>query len=66
MKSSPFVAEVKERGANQPCFIMLNTDQDIGLGSKQVIFDMPEGTGIEQAQEFARMLRSSGAAVRVG
>jgi len=66
MKSSPFVPEVKEREANQPCFVMLNTSNDIGLGSKQIIFDLPDGTSIEQAQELARLLRGSGATVRVG
>jgi hypothetical protein len=53
MKSSQFVPEVKERQPGQPCFIMLNPDEDIGLGSKQIIFDLPDGTGIEQAQELA-------------
>lgn len=59
MASSSFVPEVKERESGQPCFIMLNTAEDIGLGQKQILFDMPEGTGIEQAQELARALRSS-------
>jgi len=45
---------------------MLNPDQDIGLGSKQIIFDLPDGTGIEQAQELARLLRGSKATVRIG
>ncbi|NEU97505.1 hypothetical protein [Bradyrhizobium uaiense] len=66
MKNSPFVAEVKERQSGEPCFVMLNTDKDIGLGSKHVMFDMPAGTGIEHAQELARLLRSSRATVRVG
>ncbi|WNV10723.1 hypothetical protein [Tardiphaga sp. 709] len=66
MQKSPFVPEVKERQADQPCFVMLNTDKDIGLGGKQIIFDLPDGTGIEQAQELARLLRGSRATVRVG
>jgi len=66
MKSSRFVPEVKERQSGQPCFIMLNPDQDIGLGSKQIIFDLPDGTGVEQAQELARLLRGSKATVRIG
>jgi hypothetical protein len=66
MKSSSFVPEVKERQPSQPCFVMLNTDKDIGLGSKQIIFDLPDDTGIEQAQALARILRSSRATVRIG
>lgn len=66
MESSPFATEVKERQPGEPCFVMLNTDKDIGLGSKHVIFDLPDGTGIEEAQEFARLLRSSRAVLRVG
>jgi hypothetical protein len=44
---------------------MLNVDQDIGLGNKQIIFDLPEGTGIEQAQELARILSGFKTRVRV-
>jgi hypothetical protein len=66
MKSSSFAPEVKERQPDQPCFVMLNTDKDIGLGSKQIIFDLPDGTSIEQAQELARLLRGSRATVRIG
>ncbi|MBM3576628.1 MAG: hypothetical protein FJX40_02980 [Alphaproteobacteria bacterium] len=66
MANSKFVPEVKEREAGQPCFVALNTDQDIGLGKKQVIFELPNGTDIERAHEFAKMLRSFGVSVRVG
>jgi hypothetical protein len=66
MAGSAFVPEVKERQAGQPCFIMLNPNDDIGLGKKQIIFDLPDGTNIEQAQDFARMLRSFRVRVRVG
>jgi hypothetical protein len=66
MKSSSFVAEVKEHEVAQPCFVLLNTDKDIGLGTKHIIFDLPDGTDIGQAQELARLLRSSRATVRVG
>ena len=65
MKSSPFVPEVKERQPGQSCFVSLNTDQDIGLGSKQIVFDLPDGTSIEQAQELARALRSFRVRVRI-
>jgi hypothetical protein len=65
MAGSSFVPEVKERESGQPCFIMLNPAEDIGLGQKQIVFDMPEGTGIEQAQELARALRSFRVRVRI-
>ena len=32
MAASSFMLEVKEREAGQPCFIVLNTYEDIGLG----------------------------------
>lgn len=57
MAGSSFMPEVKEQETGQPCFVVLNTDEDIGLQKKQIIFDLPNGTGIEDAQAFARSLR---------
>jgi hypothetical protein len=65
LAGSSFKPEVKEREHGQPCFIMLNADRDIGLGNKQIIFDLPEGTGIEQAQQLARVLSDFRIRVRV-
>jgi len=66
MKSSKFVPEVKERQPGQPCFLMLNTYEDIGLGKKQIQFNLPEGTGFDEARELARILKSSGVTVSIG
>jgi hypothetical protein len=65
MVGSSFVPEVKEREAGQPCFVVLNTE-DSGLRKKQITFYMPDGTGIEQAQEFARALSTFQVRVDVG
>jgi hypothetical protein len=65
MVGSLFVPEVKERQADQPCFIALITGDDIGLGQRMIIFDMPEGTQLEQAREFANLLRKFRVRVRL-
>jgi hypothetical protein len=54
MKSSPSVSEVN----STPTKIS-------GLGTKHIYFDLPDGTGIEQAREFARALRSFEVRVRI-
>lgn len=60
-----YVAEVKERGVGQPCFLLLNVDEDIGLGGKTVIIDLPTGTGIAEAEALRDALHQSGASVRL-
>ncbi|VVS96389.1 conserved hypothetical protein [Sphingomonas sp. EC-HK361] len=37
-----YVAEVKEREADQPCFLLLNLNENIGLGGKSLYLDLPE------------------------
>lgn len=65
MQSYQFVPEVKERQLGEPCFVSLNIQQR-GVGRNQVIFDLPNGTSIKQAEELAQMLRNSGATIRIG
>ena len=62
---SNFVAELKEREAGQPCFLWLNTSEDIGLGQRAVLLTLPEGTGIVEAQALKDALRASGASIRL-
>ncbi|MEH2522039.1 hypothetical protein V1279_007612 [Bradyrhizobium sp. AZCC 1610] len=66
MPSSKFAAEVKERQAGEPCFVVINTDQAIGLDHKQVSFNLPHGTGLAEAEALAQALRASGATISVG
>lgn len=47
-----FTATVKERDVGQPCFVVLETDNE--PGARHVVLDFPEGTGIDDAQEVAR------------
>lgn len=61
-----FVAELKERDVDQPCFLFLNPDKDIGLGGKSLYLDLPEGTGIAEAQVLKDALHKSGAKLRLG
>jgi len=60
-----YVAEVKEREDGQPCFLYLNMDSDIGLGSKTIIIDLPEGTGLAEAETLRDALHRSGASIRL-
>lgn len=61
-----FTATVKEREVGQPCYVALELKGGIGLPADRCLtFDMPEGTGIEEAQAVARMLNDKVAAVRL-
>lgn len=64
--SRNYVAEVKEREPNDPCFLFLNLNEDIGLGGKSLYLDLPEGTGIEEAEALKEALHKSGAKLRLG
>ena len=60
-----FTATVKESEAGQPCFVVLEPKEAIGLpADRQVAFDMPEGSGLEEALAVARKLNDSVRAVR--
>lgn len=61
-----FVIEVKEREANQPCFLMVMPNEDIGLAPNQhIIISMPEGTGLSEAKGLAREIRDRAARIHV-
>lgn len=57
--SQNFVPEIKEGEAHQPCRILLNLDKDIGIGSKSLYLELPEGTGMAEAQQLKDALRQS-------
>lgn len=48
MASSKFKTEVKERNPGEPCFVVLNKDQPIGLASKQIILISPLVQGLRK------------------
>lgn len=52
------VVTVKEREVGEPCFLVVELHEAVsGLPSdKNIIFDMPVGTDIEQARQVARQL----------
>lgn len=60
-----FVAEIKEGEAHQPCRLLLNLDKDIGIGSKSLYLELPEGTGMAEAQTLKDALHRSGAKLRL-
>ena len=60
-----FVAEVKERGPGEPCFLWLNTYDDIGLGNRAVLLTLPDGTGLAEAEALRDALKASGASIRI-
>lgn len=65
MAERNFTAEVKERQRGEPCFVMISLHNDIGLGSKALMFDFPKGTDIYAAQRLASSLNESGCKICV-
>jgi hypothetical protein len=61
-----FTATVKERDVGQPCFVVFEPAEAIGLpADRQVVLDMPEGSGLEEARAVARLLNDQVAAIRL-
>lgn len=60
-----YVAEVKERGVGEPCFLLLNLYEDIGLDGRTVTIDLPPGTGIVEAEALRDALHQSAASIRL-
>jgi len=60
-----FIAEVKERGEGQPCYLLLNLKDDAEFGGKFPYLDMPEGTGLAEARALRYSLHVSGAKLRL-
>lgn len=57
--SRNFVATVKERGADEPCFVQFELHDDIGLKADALItLDLATGTTIDDAKELASLLNS--------
>lgn len=56
MTPSKFKAEVKEGEAGEPCFVVINTNQAIGLGHKQIVFNLPPGKSLVEARQLASTL----------
>ena len=54
-----FVVTVKERDVGEPCFVVFELHEDIGIGNKQVRLNLPEGTGIEEAKALASHLNNA-------
>jgi hypothetical protein len=54
-----FIATVKERDADEPCFIVLENYEDIGTGRKQVILSLPKGTGIGEAEALKKIINDT-------
>jgi hypothetical protein len=65
MKKRNFVVTVKERQRDEPCFLVFELHEDIGIGSKSFTLNMPDGTDYEYARELARTLNDKVATVRL-
>ena len=59
MDKRNFVVTVKERQAGQPCFLVFETYDDIGLGKGAVTLILPASTGIAEAEALAKTLNAS-------
>jgi hypothetical protein len=60
-----FVAEIKEREAGEPCFLWINTTEDIGLGGRSITINLPSGTGYAEAKELRDALHKNGGSFRL-
>ncbi|TCR04065.1 hypothetical protein [Neorhizobium sp. JUb45] len=62
-----FVATVKERGANEPCFVQLELHEDIGLKTELLItLNLTEGTSISDAKAVANLINEKVATLSLG
>ncbi len=58
MQTRNFTVTVKERDGDEPCFLVFETDDNIGLGSKALMHHLRDGTGLAEAQDLARRLNA--------
>ncbi|MEM8952032.1 MAG: hypothetical protein AAGC99_22195 [Pseudomonadota bacterium] len=57
---------VKERQPNEPCFLLVEPYEEIGVDEKlNIIFDMPPGTDYDDAKRLADQLNETDANIRV-
>jgi hypothetical protein len=59
MTSRNFTVTVQERNRDEPCFLVFETNDNIGLGTKAVRLDLRHGTGLAEVQELARKLNAN-------
>ena len=59
MTSRNFTVTVKERNPGEPCFLVFETDDNTGVGTKAVRLDLRPRTGLAEAQELARKLNAN-------
>ena len=59
MTSRNFTVTVKERNPGEPCFLVFESDDNVGVGTKAVRLDLRRGTGLAEAQELARKLNAN-------
>lgn len=64
-KPSKFVATVKERDRDQPCFVVIEAYDGIGIDGKQITLNLPDGTNIEDAKALASYLNDNVATVGI-
>lgn len=67
MNKRNFVVTVKEQEAGEPCFLLFEAYDDIGIGigDKKVTFYLPKGTSIAEAEELADCLNAGVAKIAV-
>ena len=53
-----FVATVNEQGPGEPCFIELEMHENIGMGNKNMLLCLPDGTDIDDAKRVSLILNS--------
>gem|GEM_PF-4876730 len=54
-----FVVTVKERQRDEPCYLLFELHEEIGLSNNQhITLDLPSGTNIDDAQRLAGILNA--------
>lgn len=61
--SRNFAAEIKERDVGEPCFLLLNLDNDIGTGGRSILLNLPDGSVMAEAKALRDALHVSGARI---
>lgn len=65
MAERNFVVTVKEREEGQPCSLHFELYEDIGLGRKMVVLEMPHGKGLSEAAALKEAINSQAYQIKI-
>ncbi|GEM_PF-4485034 len=59
MSKNTYVAEVKERQKDEPCFLWIADEGDIGIGDRSILLELTEPASLEKAEMVAKFLHEN-------